>query len=528
MNGLMIPRGIRSLGDRTGSIAKIVLLGLLNALAVWGIAVLTGDRQYVLLAMLILGVSALDFVYLCKRAYPLRFILPGTIFLVLMVIFPILYTIYISFTNLGTGHLLSKDQAIRQYTNRFLLREDLPTYRAEIFKREEADFAFLLTASDGTKLVAAGGVAKPVEEADLKPLDVDKDGIVDRLGPYERQSTLGVFRYLGQLQKLAFKYQGVLLKMRTPQEFASYMPQYAYDQAKDAIIDLTTGTAYYAKDGSFTSRHGESLDIGFRSFIGWRNFKNLLTDRRYSSPFLRVFIWTIIFAAVSVLETFALGLLLAVLLNDPRLRLRGLYRVLLIVPYALPAFITCLIWRGLFQTETGVINNYLIVPLLGRAIPWLQDPFWAKVALLVVNLWLGFPYMMLICLGALQSIPEDLYEAAIVDGATGWQQFKWITLPLVLAALAPLLISSFAFNFNNFNVIYLVTRGRPAIPGSLTPTGATDILISYTYRMAFEGGSGTNYGLAAAVSLVIFLLVGTITALNFRYTKAMEEVPSNE
>ncbi|MGE5599185.1 MAG: ABC transporter permease subunit, partial [Bacteroidota bacterium] len=330
-------------------------------------------------------------------------------------------------------------------------------------------------------------------------------------------------------QELSFDYRGHLLKMRSPQEFATYVRQYRYDAGKDALIDLTTNKAYYAtRNGNFEASDGDTLDVGYKAVIGGRNFKNLVSDSRYSSPFFRVFIWTIVFAFVSVVETFALGLLLAVLLNDPRVRFRGFYRVLLIVPYALPAFITCLIWRGLFQTETGVINNYLILPLFGKAIPWLQDPFWAKVALLVVNLWLGFPYMMLISLGALQSIPGDLYEAAMVDGATGWQQFRRITLPLILSALTPLLIASFAFNFNNFNVIYLVTKGRPAIPHSQTPTGATDILISYTYRIAFEGGSGNNYGLAAAVSLLIFLLVGFITYLNFRCSNALKEVPANE
>ncbi|HBR33584.1 MAG TPA: maltose ABC transporter permease, partial [Firmicutes bacterium] len=201
------------------------------------------------------------------------------------------------------------------------------------------------------------------------------------------------------------------------------------------------------------------------------------------------------------------------------------YRSILIIPYAMPAFVTCLIWRGLFNTELGIINSALLVPLFGKAIPWFQDPFWAKVAVLIVNLWLGFPYMMLICSGALQSIPHELYEAAMVDGASGWKRFRTITFPLMLSQVTPLLIASFAFNFNNLNVIYLVTKGRPPIPGAITPTGATDILISYTYRMAFESGSGGNYGLAAAVSLLIFLLVSIITLVNIKSSRMFKEVP---
>ncbi|GAI02968.1 unnamed protein product, partial [marine sediment metagenome] len=132
-----------------------------------------------------------------------------------------------------------------------------------------------------------------------------------------------------------------------------------------------------------------------------------------------------------------------------------------------------------------------------------------------------------ITLGALQSIPSELGEAASIDGASRWQQFKNITFPLLLVSLAPLLIGSFAFNFNNFNVIYLVTQGRPAIPGAGTPAGSTDILISYTYRLAFEGVRGNQWGLASAVSLIIFIIVVIISAIGFRYTRALEEISKN-
>jgi len=160
-------------------------------------------------------------------------------------------------------------------------------------------------------------------------------------------------------------------------------------------------------------------------------------------------------------------------------------------------------------------------------VPWLQDPVWAKVALVILNLWLGFPYMMIVCLGALQSINQEMYEAALVDGASSWQQFRHITLPLLMVSVAPLLIASFSFNFNNFSVIYLLTRGRPPIVGAQTPAGHTDILISYTYRLAFESGRGVDYGLASAVTLVIFLITGTLTFINFRFTGALEEVRKN-
>lgn len=508
-----------------GAILKIIILGILNSFALWAAVALLGGRQYWMFIVLAVGALAIDYIYLSDHLYSWRFILPGTFFLALMVIYPIVFTVYVSFTNYGVGHLLSKEMVIQQYAGRYMLREDLPRHSVEIFKDDSEDFAFLLTDLEGRQMVAVDGKALPLEISPLRVVDIDGDGVYERLGDYERQSVFSIFPYLNKLQELSFEHNGLQLMMRSPQEFGYFTRRYQYDSAKDAITDLETGVDYYAKNGAFIARDGDSLDIGFKTIVGWRNFRNLFTDRRYSAPFAKVFLWTVTFALVSVVETFALGLLLAVLLNDPRIRFRGLYRSLLILPYAMPAFITCLIWRGLFSTETGIINSMFLLPLFGKAVPWFQDPFWAKVAVLVVNLWLGFPYMMLISSGALQSIPEELYEAATVDGANEWVRFKAITFPLLLSQLTPLLISCFAFNFNNLNVIYLVTKGRPPIPGSITPTGATDILISYTYRMAFESGSGGNYGLAAAVSLIIFLLISAITIFNFKYSRVFGEAP---
>jgi arabinogalactan oligomer/maltooligosaccharide transport system permease protein len=232
-----------------------------------------------------------------------------------------------------------------------------------------------------------------------------------------------------------------------------------------------------------------------------------------------VFIWNVVFALLSVVTTFALGLGLAVALNHPGMRGRRVYRSLLILPYALPSFMTALIWAGMFNQEYGVINQ-----MLGASVPWLRDPTLAKVSILIVNLWLGFPYMFLISTGALQSIPEDLKEAGYVDGATPRQAFRRITFPLLLISLAPLLIASFAFNFNNFNIIYLLNGGGPPIVGAQTPAGHTDILISYTYRLAFESGQGNEFGFASAIAIIIFILVGSISALSFRRTRALEEV----
>jgi ABC-type sugar transport system permease subunit len=311
-------------------------------------------------------------------------------------------------------------------------------------------------------------------------------------------------------------------------EFSVQMPKYSYDEAAETMTDLETGMAYTVVQGIFTSEKGEEIYPGYRVWVGFANYIRLITNPQISAPFARVFLWTIAFAVLSVALSFTLGLGLAMLLNDPRIRMRTLYRVLVIVPYAIPSFVTILVWRGMLNQNFGVINQ-MLMSFFGSAgrVQWLENPWVAKAACLLVNLWLGYPYMMIVALGALQSIPHELYEASHVDGASRWQQFRKITLPMLLMPLAPLLIGSFAFNFNNFNLIYLLTQGRPAVPNTLTPAGATDILLSYTYRLSFEGQRGNQLGLACAVSVMIFLVIATISAINFRMTGTLEELSKN-
>ena len=224
---------------------------------------------------------------------------------------------------------------------------------------------------------------------------------------------------------------------------------------------------------------------------------------------MSTFAWTFSYALLSVVLTFFAGLFIAIALNHPGLRFQRVQRSILILPYAIPAFLSLLVWRGLLNDDFGVVNSILPVD-----VPWLFDPWWARVSCLLVNFWLGIPYMFLICTGALQSIPGEMTEAARVDGASGLQVFRKLTLPLLFAAVAPLLIASFAFNFNNFNAIYFLTEGGP-YSEEQSVAGSTDILVSYTYKVAFQTGRGGDYGLAASLSILIFLLVAAISAISF-------------
>ena len=256
-------------------------------------------------------------------------------------------------------------------------------------------------------------------------------------------------------------------------------------------------------------------------FVGFKNFAFILSQA--NQALFPVFLWNLVFALATVVLNGLVGLVLGLVLNNRALKLRNLYRTLLIVSWALPGVITVQVWVALLNYNFGAINRLLGV--LGiYPIPWLNDPDWAKVAVLLVNLWLGFPYMMTATLGALSTIPDELYEAAKVDGATPWQALFRITLPLLEKPMLPILLSAFAFNFNNFYLIYLLTGGGPAQEGRLATAQATDILISWAYKTAFSAEGQSAYGLGAAISLLIFAITVAISLVNFRVTGALREV----
>ncbi|MFP4016431.1 MAG: maltose ABC transporter permease MalF [Halanaerobiales bacterium] len=512
--------------DTVKHLFKISTFAILDALVVWASITLFSQQLYKLLAFLLVGAILLNFVYLSKKAYPLRYILPGTIFMILLIIYPLFYTCYISFTNYGTGNILSKQQVIDQLESNYILPEDPDVYNFQAFNNPDDGYIILFSNSEGNLLLGRNNTIVDISKNDNRLKDTDGDGEVDQFNDLKALDRATIFKNLSRLQKLEYEYNDKILRMQDFSSFAEYVPQYQYNSRDDVLVDIKNNIEYYPEGGYFVSESGDRLLPGFRTPIGWRNFKRLLTDQRISGPFFRVFIWTVIWATLSVITTFCLGLLMAIFVNDEHIRFRTLYRILLILPYAIPTFISAMVWRGLFDTEVGVINQ-IIESIFGSGIPWLIDPIWARVALIIVNLWLGFPYMMLIALGSLQSIPNSYYEAAAIDGASLWQQFRHITFPLLMVSMAPVLIASFAFNFNNFTVIYLFNRGRPAIPNAQTPAGATDILISYTYRLSFESGRGADFGLASAVTILIFIITATITWFNFRYTGALEDVKEN-
>ena len=501
-----------------GKIVRGVILGIVNVVFIWIALYLLSAQAYLVVVLLLLGALLTNFVFISPKGYPYRYLLPAGFFMVLLVVYPIIYTVYISVTNYGTGNILNKEQVIAQFEDKYVLEPSAEQYSFQAYRDQAGSLWLLFTDSQGTQRLGRDGELTHLEQS---------DPLLGQITGFNELSRVELVRATNELSEQSFVYDDTHeLRMRNINSFSVYLQQFSYSRENDELIDLQTGVVYTPIRGYFQAADGTRLSPGFRSVIGFDNFRRLFGNPQITGPFVSVFVWTIQWALLSVATTFVVGLFLAILLNDPHLRFRKMYRSLLILPYAIPAFISALIWRGLFNTELGVINQ-ILQATVGSSVPWLQDPFWAKVALIILNLWLGFPYMMVICLGALQSIGAEMYEAALVDGASGWRQFRHITLPLLMVSVGPLLVSSFSFNFNNFSVIYLLTRGRPPIVGAQTPAGHTDILISYTYRLAFESGRGIDYGLASAVTLVIFLITGAITFINFRFTGALEDVSKN-
>lgn len=256
------------------------------------------------------------------------------------------------------------------------------------------------------------------------------------------------------------------------------------------------------------------------NLVGIKNFIEVLNGP-FKQTFLPVFGWTMIFAVVSTLGCFLLGLIIALVLNNKNMKERNFYKGILILPWALPAAVAILSFQGLLNGSYGQINNFLMsINLIKEPIKWLTDPTLARVSILMVNVWLGFPYMMNVCLGSLAAIPEVYYEAAEVDGASKWKQFTSITLPSLAKTAYPLIISSFAFNFNNFGSAYLITQGNPARLDTQF-AGYTDILASVNYKLSIQFG---RYDIASALSIIIFLIIATISFIQMKASGQFEEV----
>jgi arabinogalactan oligomer/maltooligosaccharide transport system permease protein len=513
----LLPRLISFFSGTVGVAMKIALLSLSNALAVWAAYVLLDRRQWIAVAVLAVATIVIDALYFGRRTTPAKFLIPGTLFMLGFQIVPILYTIDVAFTNYSTGHITSEASAIKQIE----LTSLEPPANAKQYTMAPARDAsgnlvlILQDQATGADFVGTSKGLTPLAKSDVKATAVGITAakgytIIKGTQLFAMDRTLRAFKVPTHGQSA--------IQAQTISTAAELEPTLRYDAARRVFIRISDGTVFRDNGrGSFTAGK-EELEPGWKAGVGFANFNTIFHNPLVRGPFLQIFIWTLAFAVSVVFLAFAAGLLLAITLDKKGMRFQRTYRSLVLVPWAVPGFLSLLVWQGLLNDDFGVVNR-----LLHINVPWLFDANWAKVSCILVSFWLTVPYFFLVSMGALQSIPQELTEAAHVDGGGPWQIFRRVTLPLLLVATTPLLIASFAFNFNNFNNIFLLTGGGPTQPNQPI-AGSTDILISYTYKLAIATGKGQDFGLASAVSIIIFFIVATISAVSFSRTKALENL----
>jgi len=515
--GALTPRLLSSFSGTVGVAIKIALLSLSNAVAVWAAYVLVDRRHWIAVAVLALATAAIDLLYFGRRTLPAKFLLPGTLFMVAFQIVPIVYTVEVAFTNYSIGHITTRAAAIKQI-ELTSLQPPANGRQYTMAPARDASGQLVLILQDDTTRANFVGTPKGLTPLPAGSVKTNALGIASASG-YRIVKGAELFALDATLQTFAVPTSGD--KAIRPQTIASAVemtPTLRYDAKRGVFVRITDG-AVFRDDGKGSFVHGkEELEPGWKTGVGFKNFSAILRDPLVRGPFVQIFIWTLVFATSVVLLSFATGLLLAITLDKAGMRFQRLYRSLILIPWAVPGFLSLLVWQGLLNDDFGVVNR-----LFHLNIPWLFDANWAKVSCIFVSFWLTVPYFFLVSMGALQSIPSELNEAARVDGGGPAQIFRRVTLPLVLVATSPLLIASFAFNFNNFNNIFLLTGGGPT-QANQPIAGSTDILISYTYKLAIATGKGQDYGLASAVSIIIFFIVATISAVSFSRTKALENI----
>ena len=458
-------------------------------------------------------------VYNSARAHAARYLLPGLAAFAVFILAPLVYTVYIAFTNFSGEHLLTQERVQAWFAQ-------------DLYAPDEARYAFRLhpAAEPGKFQVvvplepgAMGRnllISRPFttnEAAAGQPVTLAFNIVPPRAKPLGIREVIAARPWLNPA-RFSAPGQPVPLRLVSLRALGYRLP--LWNEKDGTLVNAVTGQVLIpdpAHGNYVDDKTGEPVGPGWRVWIGTGNFRLIFKDPAIRAPFLKIFGWNLAFALLSVAITFVIGVCLACLLQWKALRGRHIYRTLLILPYAIPAFIPILVFRGLFNEGYGEINHVLTT-LFGIAPKWFTDPMLARTMILLVNAWLGYPYMMIIASGMLQAVPDELYEATAIDGAGPWTNFTRVTLPQIFPPLFPLLIASFAFNFNNFSLIYLLTGGKPDITGSATVAGTTDLLVSYTFRMAFKDSSA-RFGFASAVATLLFFVVAILAWQQLRFSR---------
>jgi ABC-type sugar transport system permease subunit len=412
---------------------------------------------------------------------------------------------------MGGGHLLTKTQAVQRLSQEMYSPEDSRPWAWTAYRRGN-DFLLLLEEEDSFFKIRPGSLPEPVEiTAAGIPNSIDGFTMMNRAETIQNLSTLG---------EIQFGRPPEVIMILSMQEVAIQLPVYTYDSEADTFTDNRSGEIYSPIRGTYTSASGDTLTPGFFVNIGWENYRRFLGNPGFLRPVLGVLAWNISFALLSVLISFSLGLMIALLFND--LKFRRIIRSILIIPYPIPVLVSIMIWRALLNENMGLVTT-TIHSIFGVTPMFFTSVSLARFAIILINVYLSYPYFYVLSSGALKSINSELFEAAAIDGAGPFTVVRKIILPLVMRILAPLVIASFCFNFNNFTIIWGFNAGLPAMADTAVPMGYTDLLISFIYRLGFSTSGAPDYGFIAAISVMLFVLVAFMVFFQTFNLKTMKD-----
>lgn len=496
--------------------ACVVLAGLL-----WLITKLVIDGLYPL-ASVLSGISVfIAFTYFKRKFTAWRWVAVGISIAVLFTIYPILYTFNISFSNMSSGHLMTKQQAISRIEQQQFIPENSAKFKWTVFKASDNTYALWLISPDGNSLfVKQGSAAEQLVVGKNGVGELDKDGVPLTIDGYQRLSRKDSIKLLTELSKLEFGLAPTTYKVKSLGEANESAQLYKYDAAQDVVVNQQTGEIFTPIKGTFTSAAGEKIIPGYTVSIGLDHYKYFVGTEGFRKPLADILLWNITFAFLSVFISFAVGLVASIMFEG--LPGKRIIRSLLIIPWPIPVLVSVLIWRNMLHPDMGFVAP-ILQAIFGSSPDWFTSTFWTRFGVIMVNVWLSYPYFYVITAGALRAIPEEIYSAAIVDGANPWQKFRFITFPLLMRILTPLIVASLTFNFNNFNVIYIFNYGLPAMANTIVPMGTSDILVSFIYRLAFVSSNVADFGLAGAITVLLFILIAVMVILQIRVGNMFKE-----
>jgi ABC-type sugar transport system permease subunit len=491
-------------------IFNFLLIGLFVLLGVILVVKMLSDGFIPLGIIIGACIAFLAVAFLKKKYIHYRWLSAGIVLAAIFTIFPIIYTVFLSFTNMSGGNLLPKPLALERILSQTYLPENSEIYKWTGYKNSNK-YLLLLTDSKGQTYLAYDG-------RKLEPFN--EQGIPKEINGYKLLHPSERLKNLEAIGQMEFGGLNKKIKIQSTAEASEMLSVYSYNSKSDIITNNLDGTQYYPERGTFISKDGSKLSPGFIVNIGIDNYKRFLSNDGYRKPMLEILFWNVIFTVFSVFLSFALGLTIALAFEN--LPGKRLIRALLIIPYPIPVLVSIMVWRGLLNESMGLVTG-LISAIFGFNIDFFNNVFWARFALIVINVYLSYPYFYILCSGALKSIPSDIFEAADIDGASTFEKISQITLPLLLVIMAPIIIASLSFNFNNFTLIWGFNAGLPAIPDTVVPMGRTDLLVSFIYRLAFSTAGAPNYGFAAAITVMLFILVSVMVYFQTRNTTTIKE-----